>query len=634
LSSWFRRVLAGPKDLNRSMGKTVASGQVVDMELTPQLAERFEKLQNRYPVKRSALIPMLMYAQDEYGYISDPMIEEIARRLELRTIQVQETLEYYSMLHRKPMGKHHVQICTNVACMLRGGNELLEQAKKRLEIGHKEVTGDGVFSLEEVECIGACTGAPAMQVNYDFYENLTPLKFDRIIEELDAGKKPAPEPVTSGALHPRDPAETPLISRRFGIRNSRKIDVYLQHDGYKALAKALQEMTPDSIIDEVKKSSLRGRGGAGFPAGMKWSFVPKDSPKPKYVICNADESEPGTCKDRPLMEMDPHQMIEGITIAGRAIGAHLGFIYIRGEYRYVLDIVEAALAEAYSRGYLGKNILGSGFDFDLVAHTGAGAYECGEESALMESLEGKRGYPRIKPPFPAVVGLYGCPTIINNVETLSSVPAILLEGGEKYASRGTPKNGGTRLLCVGGHVNKPGIYEIPLGMNMKKFIYEVAGGIPGGKKLKAVIPGGSSCPLLSASEIDIPMDYDSVAKAGSMLGSGGMVVMDEDTCMVDMARRIMHFYAHESCGWCIPCREGTTWLRKMLERFHAGLGRPEDIDIVGDLAKNMLGRTFCPLGDAAALPTISIVQKWRNEFEQHLTGRCPFDSAEALVGWR
>jgi NADH-quinone oxidoreductase subunit F len=604
------------------------------MELSPQLTARFETLQHRYPVKRSALIPMLMYAQDEYGFISDEMIAEIARRLELHTVQVEETLAYYSMLRRKPMGKHHVQICTNVACMLRGGNELLDQAKKRLEIGHKETTTDGVFSLEEVECIGACTGAPAMQVNYDFYENLTPMKFDRIIEELDNGDHPAPEPVTAGALHPRDPAETPVISRRFGIRLSHKIDVYLQHDGYKALEKALREMTPESIIDEVKKSNLRGRGGAGFPTGMKWSFVPKDSPKPKYMICNADESEPGTCKDRPLMEMDPHQMIEGITIAGRAIGAHQGFIYIRGEYRYVLDIVQTALDEAYSRNYLGKNILGSGFDFDLIVHTGAGAYECGEESALMESLEGKRGYPRIKPPFPAVVGLYGCPTIINNVETLSTVPAIILEGGEKYASRGTPKNGGTRMLCVAGHVNKPGIYEVPLGMNMKKFIYEVAGGIPNGKKLKAVIPGGSSCPLLSASEIDIPMDYDSVAKAGSMLGSGGMVVMDEDTCMVDMARRIMHFYAHESCGWCIPCREGTTWLRKMLERFHAGLGRPEDIDLVGDLAKNMLGRTFCPLGDAAALPTISIVQKWRNEFEQHLTGRCPFKSAEALVGSR
>jgi NADH-quinone oxidoreductase subunit F len=604
------------------------------MELSSQLATRFDTLQNRYPFKRSALVPMLMYAQDEYGFISDEMIAEIAKRLDLVTVQVEETLEYYSMLHRKPMGKHHVQICTNVACMLRGGNELLEQAKKRLEIGHKETTTDGVFSLEEVECIGACTGAPAMQVNYDFYENLTPMKFDRIIEELDAGDHPAPEPVTAGALHPRDPAETPVISRRFGIKHSHRLDVYLQHDGYKALEKALKEMTPESIIDEVKKSNLRGRGGAGFPTGMKWSFVPKDSPKPKYVICNADESEPGTCKDRPLMEMDPHQMIEGIIIAGRAIGAAKGFIYIRGEYRYVLDIVQTALDEAYSRNYLGNNILGSGFNFDLIVHTGAGAYECGEESALMESLEGKRGYPRIKPPFPAVVGLYGCPTIINNVETLSTVPAIILEGGEKYASRGTPKNGGTRLLCVAGHVSKPGIYEIPLGMNMKKFIYEVAGGIPGGKKLKAVIPGGSSCPLLSASEIDIPMDYDSVAKAGSMLGSGGMVVMDEDTCMVDMARRIMHFYAHESCGWCIPCREGTAWLRKMLDRFHGGLGRPEDIDLVGELAKNMLGRTFCPLGDAAALPTISIVQKWRNEFEQHLNGRCPFKSAEALVGSR
>ena len=604
------------------------------MELSPQLTTRFETLQNRYPFKRSALIPMMMYAQDEYGYVSDEMIAEIARRLDLHTVAVEETLAYYSMLRRKPMGKHHVQICTNVACMLRGGTELLESAKKRLEIGNKETTADGVFSLEEVECIGACTGAPALQVNYDFFENVTALKFDRLIEDLDAGRKTTPEPVTSGALHPRDKTETPVISRRFGIKDSHKIDVYLQHDGYKALEKALREMTPETIIDEVKKSNLRGRGGAGFPTGMKWSFVPKDSPKPKYVICNADESEPGTCKDRPLMELDPHQMIEGITIAGRAIGAHMGFIYIRGEYRYVLDIVQTALDESYARNYLGKNILGSGFDFDLVVHTGAGAYECGEESALMESLEGKRGYPRIKPPFPAVVGLYGCPTIINNVETLSTVPAILLEGGETYANRGTPKNGGTRLLCVAGHVNKPGIYEIPLGMNMKKFIYEVAGGIPGGKKLKAIIPGGSSCPLMKADEIDIPMDYDSVAKAGSMLGSGGMVVMDEDTCMVDMARRIMHFYAHESCGWCIPCREGTSWLRKMLDRFHAGYGRPEDIDLMSDLSKNMLGRTFCPLGDAAALPTISIVAKWRNEFEEHLNGRCPYKSAEALVGSR
>jgi NADH-quinone oxidoreductase subunit F len=601
------------------------------LQMSPGLTARFERLQNAYPVKRSALIPMLMYAQDEFGYISDEVIAEIAARLELRTVQVEETLEYYSMLHRKPMGKYHVQVCTNVACMLRGGNELLDRAKKRLEIGHKEVTKDGVFSLEEVECIGACTGAPAMQINYDFYENLTPASFDRLIQELDFGRRAEPVTVISGALHAREAGEIPVISKRWGIENSTKIDVFLQNGGYQALEKALKQMTPESIIDEMKKSNLRGRGGAGFPTGMKWSFVPKDSPKAKYVICNADESEPGTCKDRPLMEMDPHQLIEGMVIAGRAIGSHQGFIYVRGEYRYVLDIVQGAITEAYARGYLGKNILGSGFDYDLLIHTGAGAYECGEESALMESLEGKRGYPRIKPPFPAVVGLYGCPTIINNVETLSAVPAIILGGGEAYANLGTPKNGGTRLLCVAGHVNKPGIYEIPLGMNMKEFIYGMAGGITGGKKLKAVIPGGSSCPLLTAGEIDIPMDYDSVAKAGSMLGSGGMVVMDEDTCMVDMARRIMHFYAHESCGWCIPCREGTTWLRKMLERFHAGYGREQDIDMLSELSKNILGRSFCPLGDAAAMPTISIVQKWRNEFEDHLHGRCAYKSAEAVL---
>jgi NADH-quinone oxidoreductase subunit F len=382
----------------------------------------------------------------------------------------------------------------------------------------------------------------------------------------------------------------------------------------------------------VKKSNLRGRGGAGFPTGMKWSFVPKDTSKPKYILANADESEPGTCKDRPLMEMDPHQLIEGMVIAGRAVGSHQGYIYIRGEYRYIIDIMDAAIAEAYAKSYLGKNILGSGFDFDLVTHTGAGAYECGEESALMESLEGKRGYPRIRPPFPAVVGLYGCPTVINNAETLNTIPAIILKGGDWYSSLGTPRNGGTRLYSISGHVNRPGIYELPLGFPLRRLIEEVAGGVRGGKKLKAVIPGGSSCPLLSADEIDIAMDYDSVAKAGSMLGSGGTVIMDEDTCMVDVARRIMHFYAHESCGWCIPCREGTAWLKKMLDRFHEGGGREEDIPLIDELSKNMLGRTFCPLGDAAALPTISIVKKWRNEFEDHLHGKCAYNAAELIAG--
>ena len=604
------------------------------MDLPSQLAAKFGQLITRYPIKRSALVPMLLYAQDEYGYISDDMIAEIARRLDLNTLQVTETLVYYSMLRQKPAGKHHIQICTNVSCMLRGGNQLFEHAKRKLEIGHKEMTADGVFSLEEVECIGACTGGPAMQVNYDFYEDLSPHKFDEIVDELDAGHKPSPSAYTFGAVHQRHAAETPLISRLFGVNDSTRLDVYLRYQGYVAMEKALKQMTPEQVIEEVKKSNLRGRGGAGFPTGMKWSFVPKDPAKQKYIVCNADESEPGTCKDRPLMEMDPHQLIEGVVIAGRAVSAHNGYIYIRGEYRCVLDIMDRAIEEAYARGYLGKNILGSGFDFDLCTHTGAGAYECGEESALMESLEGKRGYPRIRPPFPAVVGLYGCPTVINNVETLSSVPAVIREGGEAYANRGTPKNGGTRLFCISGHVNRPGIYELPMGFNLRRMINEVAGGIRGGKKLKAVIPGGSSCPLLKAEETDLPMDYDSVAKAGSMLGSGGLVVIDEETCMVDLARRIMHFYAHESCGWCIPCREGTAWLKKMLDRFHAGMGRAEDIPLIAELAKNMLGRTFCPLGDAAALPTISIVNKWRNEFEEHLNGRCAYKPAEAVLGAR
>ena len=601
------------------------------MEIPPVLEEKFQALVQRYPVKRSALVPMALYAQDVFGFVSDDLILEIAKRLGLSSLHVNETLAYYSMIRRKPAGKYHVQVCTNVSCMLRGGNELYDFVQKKLEIGNKQTTADGMFSLEEVECIGACTGAPAMQVNYDFYENLTERSTDDLLDALDKGARPARSVPASGSVHERHPAEVSVISRLFGVPESHKLDVYLQRDGYKGLERALKEFTPEQVIEEVKKSNLRGRGGAGFPTGVKWSFVPKESAKPKYILCNADESEPGTCKDRPLMEMAPHQLIEGMVIAGRAVGAHHGYIYIRGEYRYVLEIMDAAIAEAYSRGYLGKNIMGSGFDFDLATHTGAGAYECGEESALMESLEGKRGYPRIRPPFPAVVGLYGSPTVINNVETLSAIPAILHRGSEWYSGLGSAKNGGTRLFCISGHVNRPGIYELPMGFNLKRMIEEVAGGIPGGRKLKAVIPGGSSCPLLNAEEIDLPMDFDSLAKAGSMLGSGGLIVIDESTCMVDLARRIMHFYAHESCGWCIPCREGTDWLRKMLDRFHSGGGRREDIALIGELSKNMLGRTFCPLGDAAALPTISIVKKWPHEFEEHLAGKCPYQPAELLT---
>ena len=425
------------------------------------------------------------------------------------------------------------------------------------------------------------------------------------------------------------PDEVKVVSKRFG-QGAASLDRYLALDGYKAVQKALQ-MTPDAIIGEVKDSNLRGRGGAGFPAGLKWSFVPKESPKPKYVLCNGDESEPGTCKDRLILEHDPHAVIEGVMIAGLAVGATSGFIYVRGEYRYLVDILRKALADARTRGFIGKNIFGSSKDFEVYWHTGAGAYEVGEESALMESLEGKRGIPRIRPPFPAVVGLWGGPTVINNVETLASVPHIILGGGKWFADLGTPKNGGTRLFCLSGHVERPGVYELPLGYNLKKMIHEVAGGIPNGRRVKAVVPGGSSTPILTAEEIDVPMDFDSLAKIGTFLGSGGVVVVDDATCMVKLAQRIIGFYQHESCGWCIPCREGTDWLKKTLTRFHAGGGLRKDIDNIQYLAENMLGRTFCPLGDAAAMPTISIVKKFRKEFEDHLEGRpCPYERYGAV----
>ncbi len=398
------------------------------------------------------------------------------------------------------------------------------------------------------------------------------------------------------------PDEIKVVSKRFG-KGAADIEQYLKLDGYKAVQKALT-MSSDDIINEVKASNLRGRGGAGFPTGMKWSFVPKESAKPKYILVNGDESEPGTCKDRPILEYDPHAVIEGVIIAGLAVGAKVGFVYIRGEYRYLVDIMRKALADAYAKGFLGKNIFGSGKQFDCYWHTGAGAYEVGEESALMESLEGKRGIPRIRPPFPAVVGLWGGPTVINNVETLASVPHIILMGGQKFADYGPPKNGGTRLFCLSGHINKPGVYELPLGYPLKKMIYDE----------------------------QMNMDFDSFGKRGEFLGSGGVVILDDQTCMVKFALRIMKFYQHESCGWCIPCREGTDWLKKTLTRFHNGGGLRKDIDNIKYLAQGILGRSFCPLGDAAAIPTISIVDKWRNEFEMHLEGRpCPFDPAAKIT---
>ncbi|HSN90309.1 MAG TPA: NADH-quinone oxidoreductase subunit NuoF [Anaeromyxobacteraceae bacterium] len=436
-------------------------------------------------------------------------------------------------------------------------------------------------------------------------------------------------------------SETLILTRRWGKPDSAALSTYRADGGYRTLEKALG-MDPAAIVEEVKKSNLRGRGGAGFATGLKWTFLPKDV-RPRYLTVNADESEPGTFKDRYIIEHDPHLLLEGIAITCLALDIHLAYVYIRGEFARQARILEKAIQEARDAGILGQKLLGKkDFDLDVHVHRGAGAYICGEESALLESLEGKKGYPRLKPPFPAVVGLWGKPTIINNVETIANVPWIVEQGGAAFAALGVGKSGGTRLFCVSGHVNRPGVYERPVHYNLKKLIDEDCGGVVGGRKVKGVIPGGSSAPVLAGHEIDVSMEFDALKAAGTMAGSGGVIVFDDSTCMVRALARIAKFYAEESCGQCTPCREGTPWMERIVERIEHGHGTAEDVAKLEQVAGSVMGNTICALGDAAAMPVLSFVKKFRDEFLQHVEQhRCPFgekgwgldqSSREALVG--
>jgi NADH-quinone oxidoreductase subunit F len=413
----------------------------------------------------------------------------------------------------------------------------------------------------------------------------------------------------------------PVLTKHVREPNSFTLDFYLQHGGYEALKTALGK-TPDDIIALVTASGLRGRGGAGFPTGMKWKFVDKKA-EPRYIVCNADESEPGTFKDHLLMERNPHLLIEGCAIGCYAIGAKVAYIYIRGEFFHVQTVLEQAIDDAYARGILGKNIFGSGFDCDVYVHRGAGAYEAGEETALLESLEGKRAQPRNKPPFPAVVGVYGKPTAVNNVETLCNVPSIVSKGAEWYASLGPEKNGGPKLYCVSGHVKRPGVFEASMNVTLRELIDGHAGGVRDGRTLKAVIPGGSSVPILMPDQLDTQASFDAIQKAGSLLGSAAIVVLDDTTCMVWLAENLLHFYRHESCGKCTPCREGTDWLHKILQRIERGEGQMRDLDLLASISGNIGGKTLCAFGDAAVTPVLTTLKYFRHEYEAHIKeGRC------------
>jgi NADH-quinone oxidoreductase subunit F len=609
------------------------------MRLPRELEAKMDAAIAHYPVsKRSASMPLLHLIQEHFGFISDDAILWVARKLELEPINILELVTFYPMYHRKKAGKKHIRVCRTLSCAMNGGFELMdafcEAAKiRRDEHGeHAEpisVSNDGEYSIEFVECLASCGTAPVCMIDDDFYESVKPSKAAQLL---------------SGKYRPRPPQRHPHSKeRRIVFENidregwSVDIDCYVKSGGYEELKKALT-MKPSEIVNEVKASGLRGRGGAGFPCGVKWGFIKPDAPKPVYLICNADESEPGTFKDRYIIHQDPHQLLEGTIISCYAVGAHLAYIYIRGEFPEGAKILEQAIEEARAKNFLGANILGSGFDLEIYVHRGAGAYICGEETGLIESLEGKRAYPRIKPPyFPAVLGLYQCPTIVNNVETLCDVKHIVRMGGAEFAKIGKPNNTGTRVLCVSGDVQRPGYYEVEVGsVTMGELIYEICGGMKPGRKLKAVIPGGSSAKVLRADERfkikqkqpdgsmaekemgidDLVMDFDSLAAAGSMAGSGGVIVLDDSRDMVWTLNNINEFYAHESCGQCTPCREGSLWMQKITDRMLAGGGVDNDSAVLVKVADNIAGRTICAFGEACAWPTQSFVGKFQEEFQK------------------
>jgi NADH-quinone oxidoreductase F subunit len=625
----------------------MVNGQSEGSVLSEKAVADIRALQARYPVPRSALGPALYVAQGEAGWLPSDVLAEVAGLFGLDPTEVGEFASFYHMLnsHREP-GQYHIEICTNVPCMLRGSGVLAETLKGKLGIGFGQTTPDGVFTLGEVECLGSCATAPMFSCTEKytgkirFFEELgTREAVDEALVLISSGQgfetcerrapvEPrdtpcAPDgnaapPQGSGAgpfQHGGRP-DTNILLGRVDKPDSHKIETYIADGGYETARTVVTGgKTPQQVIDEVKAANVRGRGGAGFPAGQKWSFLPP-AKYPRYLVVNADESEPGTFKDRMIMEYDPHQLLEGIILAAYAIECDQAFIYVRGEYYFAAQRLEEAVAEARAHGFLGQNIFGSAVKLEVVVHRGAGAYECGEETALLTSLEGYRGHPRLKPPFPAVEGLYGKPTIINNVETISNVPHILQNGADWYKQWGTPQSTGFRIFCLSGHVNNPGLYELPHGTTLRELIYNYGGGITAeAGELRAVIPGGLSVQLFDPTQLDVKLDYENVAAAGSGLGSAAVIVIGANQSLVEVARRTLAFYREESCGKCTPCREGTGWLEKILERVEGGEGRVDDIALMLALADMIGGKSFCPFGYAAVWGLQSNLAKFRPEFE-------------------
>ena len=568
----------------------------------------------RYEEPKAAMLPLLWLVQENQGHVSSEAEAWVARLLGVSITRVREALSFYTMFHTSPVGRRELRVCTSLPCRLRGAHDLLERIKDALKIKPGETTPGGEVTLTEVECLCACELAPMAQLDERFVGPLEGGTVDALIQDALAvpgtpESTPEPEPYIC--------SDGPVLSTRLKDPEGTWLEAYTADGGYRAAEKVLTSMTPAQVIDDVSAANLLGLGGAGFSTGRKWSFVSKDTDRPVYLVVNADEGEPGTFKDLYLMERDPHACLEGMIIAAYAIGSHKAYVYIRGEYYRSAHRLQRAIDEAHGQGWLGRNIQGTGFDLEVVIHRGAGAYICGEETALLTSLEGGKGFPRLKPPFPAISGLFSCPTIVNNVETLACVPFIFRHGAERFAAIGTESQGGTRLFCVCGHVVRPGVYEVQVGVTLRQLI-EDAGGMRDGNKLKAVIPGGISAKILTADEIDVAMDFGSLMAAGSMAGSGGVIVMDETTCMIEALESAARFFADECCGQCSPCREGTGWVHRILERITDGRGRLQDLDDLLAIADDMEGNTICVFADAAAWPVQSYITKFRDEFEEYI----------------
>ncbi len=585
-------------------------------EFSPAVREELERTCARYPKREAALLPALRLLEREFGCVDVEGMVHVAKLLGVSPARVFGVFTFYTHYRRPTDGKYILQVCSTVPCALRGSEAVYDHIAPRVK------DEPALFTLKKVECLADCDQAPCLQVNEDFIDRVTPEMIDDMLAKMRAGTWQAPSQAVAVPKH----KYPPVLLAHVLEPGSETLAHYLARGGYQTWQGVREKQAnPDDLVRMVTASGLRGRGGAGFPTGKKWEFLAKND-KPRYLVCNADESEPGTFKDKLLIDRDPHALLEGILISAYAIRSKTCYIYIRGEFGPGARTLERALQEAEARGFLG--------DLRITVHRGAGAYICGEETGLLSSLEGNRGYPKIKPPFPAVEGLFRCPTIVNNVETLATVTHVVRNGVEWFRKMGTEKSPGPKIFSVCGHVERPGNYELPLGVPLKELVYDLAGGIPGGRKLKAVVPGGLSAPVLTAAEVHadppVRMDFDSLAAAKTMLGSGGVIVMDDSVCMVDMLWNTLRFFHHESCGQCTPCREGTGWIEKIAARFERGRGRLDEIAKLDEIAWGMCGRTICVLADAAALPTRSYTAKFRAEFEAHADGkRCPMKHGAA-----